>query len=353
MTSMAAARSARPKRIFTLGSFHIRVEPRALTVALVLLVLTVVVLVISLTTGDYPISPIDVVRTLLGDGTAIQHFIVETLRLPRAILAMVVGAALGIGGAIFQSVSRNPLGSPDIIGFDAGAATGAVVVLLVLHGSQAATSLGALIGGVGTALAVYLLAMKRGVQGYRLILVGIGIAAMLTSVNSYLLTRAKVTEAQQAAVWLTGSLNGRGWEQVRPVCVALVVLVPLACMLGRSLRMLELGDDTAGMLGVPAEGIRLASIVVGVGLAATATAAAGPIGFVALAAPQITRRLTRAPGPNVLVSAICGALLLSASDLVAQRVLPSTQLPVGIVTGVIGGIYLAWLLSREWRKRLG
>jgi len=353
MTAQLATRPAAPQRTFAVGSFRLRVEPRALTVAIVLLALSFVVLVISLTTGDYPISPIDVVRTLLGQGTTIQHFIVETLRLPRAILAMVVGAALGIGGAIFQSVSRNPLGSPDIVGFDTGAATGAVVVLLVLHGSQTATSFGALAGGVGTALVVYLLAMKRGVQGYRLILVGIGIAAMLESVNSYLLTRAQVTEAQQAAVWLTGSLNGRGWEQVRPVAIALVALVPLACYLGRGLRMLELGDDTAGMLGVHAEGTRLASIVVGVGLAATATAAAGPIGFVALAAPQITRRLTRVPGPNVLVSALCGALLLSTSDLVAQRALPSTQLPVGIVTGVIGGVYLAWLLSREWRRRSG
>lgn len=318
-----------------------------------LLIAILVVSVLTLTTGTYPISASDAVRTLFGGGTAIQEFIVFTLRMPRLVLGLLVGGALGIGGTLFQSLSRNPLGSPDIIGFDSGAATGALVVILVLHGDSTQISGGALIGGVGTAILVYLLAMKRGVQGYRLILVGIGIAAMLESVNSYLLTRAQLNDAMSAAFWLTGSLNGRGWEQARPVAVALLVLLPLACWLGRGLRMLELGDDTAKMLGVSAEGTRLAAVIVGVGASALATAAAGPIGFVALAAPQITRRLTRVPGPNVLASAATGALLLSASDLIAQRVFGATQLPVGVVTAAVGGVYLAWLLSREWKRGRG
>jgi len=294
-----------------------------------------------------------VVQTLFGGGSGAQRFIIETLRLPRLLTGLEVGAALGVGGAIFQSISRNPLGSPDIIGFNTGAATGALIVILVLHGSMYEISAGALIGGIGTALVVYLMAMKRGVQGYRLILIGIGIAAMLASVNSYLITRADLADAQSAAVWLTGSLNGRGWEQVRPVTIALVVLLPLAIWLGRDLRMLELGDDTARGLGINAERVRLTAVVVGVGLAAVGTAAAGPIAFIALSAPQVARRLTNVAGPNIVASALTGALLLAASDLAAQRVFAPTQLPVGVATGALGGLYLAWLLSREWRKGRG
>ena len=197
-------------------------------------------------------------------------------------------------------MSRNPLGSPDIVGFDTGAATGALIVILVWHGSMTQIAGASVVGGVGTATVVYLLAIKRGVHGYRLILVGIGIAAMLTSVNDYLITRANINDAQSAAVWLTGSLDGRGWDQVRTMTVAVVLLLPLGILLARGLRQLELGDDTARALGTDAERIRLGSVVVGVGLTAVATASAGPIGFIALSAPQVAKRLTNVPGPNVV-----------------------------------------------------
>ena len=331
----------------------IRVDVRSAAVGVGLLALILIVGCVALSTGDYHVPLPDVVRTLFGGGTGAQHFIIETLRLPRLLTGLLVGAALGIGGAIFQSLSRNPLGSPDIIGFDTGAATGALIVILVLHGSMFQIAAGSVLGGVATALVVYLLAIKKGVQGYRLILIGIGIAAMLSSVNSYLLTRADITDAQQAAVWLTGSLNGRGWEQVRTVGIALVVLLPFAVWLGRDLRMLELGDDTARALGIPAERTRLFAVIVGVGLTAVATASAGPIAFIALSAPQVARRLTKVPGPNVIPAALTGALLLAVSDFAAQRVFDPTQLPVGVATGAVGGLYLAWLLSREWRRGRG
>lgn len=344
----------RPRVLGTPGRrVALLVSVRSCLVGAALLTLIVLVGCVSLTTGDYHIPLPDVVRALLGGGDGSTHFIVITLRLPRLLTGVLVGCALGVGGAMFQSLSRNPLGSPDIIGFDTGAATGALLVILILHGSMAQVAGGAVIGGVGTALLVYLLAMKRGVAGYRLILVGIGIAAMLSSVNDFLLTRASISDAASAAVWLTGSLNGRGWEHVRPVALALVVLLPPAGWLGRDLRMLELGDDTARALGVRAERARAASVVVGVGLSAVATACAGPIVFVALAAPQIARRLTKLPGPNIVASALTGALLLTASDLAAQRAFAPTQLPVGVATGVVGGLYLAWLLSREWRQGRG
>ena len=335
------------------GRVSVRVLPRSVLVCLGTVVLILVVAAITLTTGDFPLPLGEVIRTLFGGGTALDQFVLNTLRLPRLLTGLLVGAALAIGGSTFQSVARNPLGSPDIIGFTQGSATGALVVIVVLHGSNAQIAIGALITGLATAIVVYLLAMKRGVQGYRLILVGVGVAAMLTAANGYLITRANLADAQAAAVWLTGSLDGRDWSQVYPLAIAMVVLLPVASYLGRGLRMLELGDDTARALGVAAERVRVGAVLTGVALAAIATASAGPIVFVALAAPQVTQRLTGVPGPNIVPTALTGALLLSASDLVAQRIFDPVELPVGVFTGVLGGIYLAWLLSREWRKGRG
>jgi iron complex transport system permease protein len=200
-----------------------------------------------------------------------------------------------------------------------------------------------------TAVLVYALAFRGGVQGYRLVLVGIGLAAMFTALTDYLLTRSTLDEAEAAQVWLTGSLNGRGWEHVRPVAAALALLLPATALLARPLRALELGDDAARALGVAVERSRLALIFVAVGLAAVATASAGPIVFVALAAPQIARRVTRVSGPGVGCAALMGAVLLLAADCASQRVFGATQLPVGVLTGVLGGLYLIWLLHREWR----
>ncbi|MFI6760303.1 FecCD family ABC transporter permease [Micromonospora sp. NPDC050417] len=335
------------------GRITLRVDRRASVVCATLAAVIVVVAVFSLGIGDYPIPVAEVVRTLLGQGTPATDFIVRELRLPRLLTAVLVGAALGVGGALFQSLSRNPLGSPDVVGFDTGAATGALVVILLLGGGGTGTALGAVTGGVVTAMLVYLLAGKRGGSGFRLILIGIAIGALLDAVNAYLITRAEFTDARQGVLWLTGSLDGRGWEQVRPLALVLVVLLPVAVLLGRDLRMLELGDEPARALGVPVERTRLGVMLIGVGLTATATAAAGPIAFISLTAPQVARRLTRGGGPNILPSAFVGAALLVGSDLAAQRLFHPVSLPVGVLTAGIGGLYLAWLLAGQWRKGLG
>jgi iron complex transport system permease protein len=306
-------------------------------------------LVLSIGTGEFSIPPDEVVRTLLGEGSRSTTFVIETLRLPRAITAVLVGGALGVAGALFQSISRNPLGSPDFIGFIYGAAAGAVLQILVFDGGPMAVAGGALAGGLLTGILMYLLAFKRGVQGHRLVLVGVGLSAMLIALTQYLLTRARVDDALAAAVWVAGSLNERGWEHVRPLAAAVAVLLPPLVLLSGHLRMMEMGDEAATALGVPVERSRLALILIGVATAAVATAAAGPIAFVALAAPQLARRLTRAVGPGLIAAGLMGAALLLASDLVVQRLFPSSQLPVGVATGVIGGLYLMWLLAREWR----
>jgi iron complex transport system permease protein len=257
-----------------------------------------------------------------------------------------VGAGFGLSGAIFQRLTRNPLASPDIIGVNAGAAAAGVLAIVVWHAQPAQVALTALAGGLVSALAIYGLAYRRGVTGYRLVLVGIGITAMLGSVTSYLLTRAEIFDAQRATVWLTGSLNGRSWDHVRPMAWALAVLLPLAVGLARQLRLLELGDDAARGLGTRVEGARGALLLTGVGLAAIATASAGPIGFVALVSPQIARRLVGPQSVGLLPAAACGALLLVASDLVGRRIFAPTELPVGIITAVLGAPYLLLLLAQ-------
>lgn len=310
-------------------------------------------LVLSLGIGEFDVSPPDVVLALLGGGGESTRFVIEELRLPRALTAALVGAALGASGAIFQSVTRNPLGSPDVLGFLQGASAGAVLEIILLDGGTGAVTLAAAIGGLAAALAVYGLAYREGgARDYRLILVGIGIAAMLTAVTHYLLSRTTLEEASAAQVWLVGSLVGRSWDHVLPVALALAVLLPLALTMGRSLRVLELGDDAATALGVTPERTRVAAMAVAVGLCAAGTAAAGPIVFVALAAPQITRRLTGASGPGTGCAALGGATLLVGADLLGRLVLPEREVPVGIVTGVLGGLYLVALLTREWRQGL-
>lgn len=342
------------------GGLSLRLDVRAVTVVVLLLLAALAASVVLIGTGDFPIPAGDVVRTLLGEGNSGQEFIVNELRLPRVLVGLLVGASLGLGGALFQAVTRNPLGSPDVLGLGQGATAGALVMIVLFSGSAAQVTLGALVGGLATGLAIYLLAWKRGVHGYRLVLVGIGVSAIVTAVNGYLLTVSDIVDAARALVWMTGSLNGRDWEQVWPLLGVCAVLVPLVLAGGRGLRMMEMGDDVAGALGVRVERVRALLMVAAVLLVATATAAAGPVGFVSLTAPQLARRLTLPrclkgaggapmPGPNLLPSLCMGAALLVTADWASQRAFGADQLPVGVVTGVLGGAYLLWLLVAERR----
>ncbi|WP_329624243.1 iron chelate uptake ABC transporter family permease subunit [Streptomyces sp. NBC_01255] len=329
------------------GGLSVRYEPRAALSVLGLLVVTVAVAVVLIGTGDFPMTPGEVVDTLLGKGTVVQEFAVMDLRLPRVLVAVFVGAALAVGGAVFQSVSRNPLGSPDVIGFGQGATVGALTVIVLFQGSAAAAAGGAVVGGLVTGVTIYLLAWKKGVHGYRLVLVGIGAAAMLTSVIHYLITKANLVDATRATVWMTGSLDGRDWSQFWPLFAVCCVLLPLVLGHGRALRMLEMGDDAAYALGVKVERTRIILMASAVLLVAVATSAAGPIVFVSLSAPQLARRLTRAPGPNLAASALMGSALLLSADWIATNAFGERQLPVGVVTGILGGCYLLWLLVTE------
>lgn len=340
-------RGIRPIR---LGGLSVRMQLRAWMVSAVVVIMALGVGAYSLTVGTagYPIG--DVLAALGGHADAVTTRVVVEWRLPRVVFALLGGAALAIGGAVFQSITRNPLGSPDIIGFSSGAYTGALLVALFWTGSAVGTSAGALAGGVLTGLAVYLLAYRRGVSGMRIIVVGIGISMLLGAFNTWILTTMRLEQAISAASWGAGSLTDIAWPHVLPLAIGLVIGLPLTLLLSADMTMLEMGDDIGRGLGVRAEPLRMALLLLGIVLVALVTASAGPIAFVALAAPQLAVRVMRTSGVQIVPSAAMGALLLTASDLIARTVIAPAQLPVGVVTLCLGGGYLVWLLASFGRK---
>ncbi|SDI38674.1 iron complex transport system permease protein [Rhodococcus triatomae] len=345
---------ARPAVRF--GPFSTVFRPLGVTVNLALVAALFVLFCLEIGSGDYPMSIPEVVNVLLGGGTRAQRFIVTDLRLPRALVAALIGMALGLAGALTQSISRNALASPDILGITAGASA-AAVSLIVLGGGGSfigllailGIPLAALAGGIVTALAIYLLAWRKGVEGYRLILIGIGTNAMLIAVTQWLLISADINDASRAQVWLNGSLAAASWNQVWPLLAILGVIGAAALIGSFTLGALRLGDDNAASLGIRLQSSQALLLLAAVVLAAGATAAAGPVGFVALAAPQVAMRLVRSPGPPLVAAALCGAVLVVGSDLIARTLLP-VELPVGIVTSALGGPFLLYLLVRNNRK---
>ncbi len=347
--AVAAARSGQVFAI-RLGPVSARVDGRSVFVSIVLAVVVALGLAWSVSVGDFPIPLGDVIGELTGlGGSDSSEFIIRTLRLPRALTGVLVGAAFGVSGQIFQRMVHNPLASPDILGVSSGAAVGAVACIVLLGAASTVVTGAALVGSVAAVAAIYLLAIKNGLSSYRLVLVGIGITAMLNAVVAYLLTRAELYDAQRATVWLTGSLNGRGWDYVVPLSVLLAVLVPVTLISARQLRGLEMGDDAAHALGVGLRRSKLSLSLTGAALAAVATAAAGPVGFVALVAPQIARRLVGARAEALIPAALVGAAIMVYGDLVARRLFAPIELPVGVVTAIVGAPYLLWLLTRTNR----
>ena len=343
---------------FRLGPVSGPLRWRPFVVVVVGLALVVLAGALSVARGDFPIPLGQVFDVLLGGGQRGQRFIVLDLRLPRALTGVFVGAALGVAGAVFQSIARNPLASPDILGVTWGAGAGAVAVITfagsmgAVGGTMAAVGvpLAALGGGLLAGLLVYGLAWRQGIEGFRLVLVGIGISAATGNFTHYLLTVGDVTDAARVMVWITGSLNGRGWEHVVPVGLALAVLIPAALVGSRSLGALQFDDDTVRGLGVRLNGARSVMLLLAVVLAAVATASAGPVAFVALASPQIALRLAGTATPPLLGSAVVGGLLVVVSDLIARLAFGGFELPVGVVTAVLGAPYLMYLLVRSRRE---
>jgi iron complex transport system permease protein len=346
---------------------YLPVRAHALNRTAALAFAVVVLFAVSVLLGSYTVTIPDFVKILLAHLTGGQKipgasFIVMENKLPRAVIGTMIGAGFGLAGALFQTMLRNPLASPDVIGISYGASAAAVTAIVVFGASGAVVSGAALAGALGVAALIY--AISRGgslgsgggnrgnAAGSRLILAGVGIAAALHAVVSFLMTRADIRTAADALVWLNGSLNSASWDRAGVLALALLVLIPAAAALSGPLRILELGDDAAAGLGIRVGFTRLAVVVVAVALAAVATAAAGPVAFVAFLAGPIARRFTAKA--SLPASAFVGALIVLAADYFAANIAPllldGTVLPVGVVTGALGAPFLLWLLVTSNRK---
>ena len=331
---------------------NLLVHQRSLVVGGAALLIILAVGVASLTTGAYPVSFEMLLAVLRGEGKDLAPFIVMEQRLPRVTGAVFIGGMLGMSGAIFQSVSRNPLGSPDIVGFTRGATTGGLLAILALASSNTlVTGAGAILGGAATAAVVVVLTLRRGVGGDTLVLTGIALGQMLASVNDYLLAATDIESAEAAKTWQHGSLNGITWGTVTPLLITAALLLPVGLWLAGPGRILEMGDDTAAGLGLRVRRTRSAMIGYGVVLAAVCVAAAGPVGFLALAAPQLAGRLSRSAGVSLFPAFMVGAALLLLADFIAGRLLSPFQIPVGLISSALGGLYLMWLLGMGSRRR--
>lgn len=317
------------------------------TAGLVVAVLALYVL--SLMVGNTFHGIASVGRVVLGQDVDGASYTVGELRLPRATMGLLVGLSLGIAGVTFQTMLRNPLASPDVLGISTGASAAAVLGIITLGLNETAVSLLALGGALTTALVLNLLATRGGFVGSRFVLIGIGIQAMLQSIVSYLLSRAAAWDIQTAMRWLTGSLNGATWRAVLPLAVACAVFTTALTARGRDLAVLRLGDDSAAELGLNVGRTRLLVMLAAVVLLAFATAASGPVAFVAFMAGPVAVRMVGSGASLVLPSGLVGAVLVLGSDLIAQNAFEH-RYPVGVVTGLLGAPYLIALLIRTNRS---
>ena len=347
----AEAGTRAPARPRTVGG------PRVAAATAGSLLVVVALALVGLAAGSSSLGVADVVRTLAGGGTPAQELIVLDLRLPRVAGALVVGACLGLAGALTQTFARNPLATPDILGVTSGAGLGAVAAIVLAGGGYSVTggllSVGvpaaAVAGALVAAVAVYALSWRGGVDGYRLVLVGIGATAALGGLTSWLVARARITDAAAASQWLVGSVSGISWASVWPALVVFAVVAPLAATQTRALDVSQLGDDLSRGLGVAVQRHRLVVLACAVLLTAAAVSAGGPLEFVAFVAPQLARRVAGTGRPPLAASATFGALVVVAADLATRTLLPG-EVPVGIVTAVVGAPYLIWLLVRHRRE---
>ncbi|MEV0372266.1 iron chelate uptake ABC transporter family permease subunit [Streptomyces sp. NPDC050636] len=357
MTAPPAAPSAAPSAVRPAGYGLVRagrasflLHRRAALVAASLAVLLAAACLAHLCVGESFVAPSEVVRVVLGEPSS-QELVVGTLRLPRMTVGVMVGAAFGIAGALIQTVARNPLASPDIIGITQGASALTVGSMTFGITSYAVLPYLSVAGGVLAAALVYVFAWRGGLHATRFVLIGIGFAVALRSVAQLFLTKGDYLLAQQAQVWMTGSLNGRGWAEAMPLGWALLALLPCVLWAARAQRTVSLDDDTATALGARLGRTRLGLVAVGVILASLATGAAGPVDFVALLAPQIARRLTRTSQIPLLCAALLGAFIVILGDLLARKLFAPTELPVGVLTAAVGAPYLIWLIVRGHRVR--
>lgn len=351
MTShRSVPRTASPRVLLRAGrSVALPVRRVSLLTALALFALLVAAAVATLSLGRLGVPLTDLPGAVTGGAEGKNAFVLERLRGPRLTVAVGTGAALGLSGALFQSVTRNPLGSPDVIGLASGAGAGAAIAALLFPGAVP-VGLGALLGA---ALAMLLVHVSTG-TGFRdparLVVAGIGVAAIGTAITQYVVSALERDRAAVLTAYVNGSLSARSWDDAGTIWLVLLAVAPFTALVSRRLAAGELGDDLAGALGAEPRRAKTTGVVLAIVLSAGAVAVAGPIAFISLTAPQIAKRLTRVTGPHLVLSALTGTLLLVLADLCAQQLPLFDNLPVGIYTMAVGGAYLGLLLVREWRR---
>ncbi|MFD1957405.1 FecCD family ABC transporter permease [Paenibacillus thailandensis] len=324
-------------------------KKRAAVIA-ALTVITAALFLGGLSVGSTMLNPVDVVIHLAGAGNGDLAFAVDTVRLPRMVLAMLAGAALGVAGLIMQGVVRNPLGSPDVIGVTGGASFAAVFFMTYLSGTVGIGWLpvAAIAGASAVSALIYSLAWKRGVSPVRLVLVGIGLAAFTGALTTTMIVMSDIDSALSAYLWLTGSVYGATWSDVYALLPWTAVLIPLSVFYSRAAGVMELGDETASGLGVRVQAHRLSMLAICVALAGSAVAYAGGIGFVGLIAPHMARKLIGRPfGPNVAASALIGGTIVAAADVVARTAFLPLDIPAGVFVSGIGAPFFIYLLYRS------
>ncbi|MDQ0171856.1 FecCD family ABC transporter permease [Paenibacillus tundrae] len=331
-------------------AISLQMERKSLLVIVSLVVLSLVAAIVGTSIGSDYISPLHVLQAIFKLGAGDYDFVVLTLRLPRVLLSLLVGAALGMSGAILQGIIRNPLASPDVIGITGGAAVAAVGFVSILGGtiSIKLLPLFAIIGALVTALVIYVLAWKKGVTPIRLVLIGIGISAIMGAGTTFMLILSPFYTAGQAYIWLTGSIYGASWLDIQTILPVIFIVVPLAIWFARSLNAQEFGDDVATGLGVTVQWHRSLLLLCSVLLAGIAVAVAGTIGFVGLIAPHIARKLVgRMFGSLLVVSGFVGALLVLSADLIARTAFLPLDVPAGVFTAGIGAPFFLYLLFKN------
>ncbi|MGL4305633.1 MAG: FecCD family ABC transporter permease [Mycobacteriaceae bacterium] len=342
-------------RAIRIGNVSLALQPNSILIATILMVLLLGLCLIDLARGEYSLSISQIFDVLRGRGTRAQRIIILETRLPSVVLGVLVGAALGLAGAITQAVLCNPLAGPDLLGITGGAAVAALSVIILdataLFGSFATLGVAgaALIGGLLAGTTIFALAWSNGLDGFRLILVGIGINAMAMALLSWLLVYADLNEATRAQLWLNGSLDSRQWAELLPLLVGFILVLSFILLSTPVITVLRFGNDKARSLGVNVPVYQAVFLILAVILASLSTSLTGPIGFIALAAPQIARQLKESVIEPPLFSALIGAILVVGADIVARTLLPIT-LPIGIVTSAVGGFFLLFLLIVLHRK---
>jgi len=338
--------------VLSVADVRARVARRRATVVLAVVGAVLVVSLVTLSVGDYAIAPADLWRTLTGGGSRLESYVVFQVRAPRLVMALLVGACLGIAGALLQSLLRNPLASPDLLGISGGSGVAAVFTLLILGITGPVLALAAFVGGIIVAAFLLFAGHRRSDGGYRLILAGVGVGFLAMSLTSYLMLRAKVELAQDALVWLTGSLSATPWWNVLTVLVVAVAALPAVYACARWLPLTQMGASSAASLGVRTDTVRIVAVGTAVLLTAVTCAFVGPISFIALCAPAIARPLLGHGAIGIGTSAAVGAALLTSADLVAQFAIPGHSVPVGVVTGALGAVFLLWLLATSKGRNL-